>query len=227
MDNLLDFIGPARELDGTQIITSLILSFILSSFMAAIYKWTHSGFSYSRSFVQTLILGCLCSAIMIIAIGNNLAKGLGIMGALAIVRFRSPIRDPRDLIFLFACLALGIACGSQSFQVAIYGSIGFAMIAFYLHAAPFSSRREFEGLLRFVLPPQSNSDKQVHELFAQYTSSAELVAMREAVQGDAIEYSYQLRLLDPSYKADLLKAITKVPDLSEVSLIMQRSTVEI
>jgi len=226
-NHILDFIGPARELDGWQIATSLVLSFVLSSVMASVYRWTHAGFSYSRSVIQTLILGCICSTIMIVAIGNNLARGLGILGALAIIRFRTPIRDPRDLIFLLATLATGIACGAQSFQVAILGCASFSLTAFYLHAAPFSSRREFEGLLRFILPTGATLDANLQEIFSNYCSSAELVAMRKAIQGDALEYSYQLRLIDPTYKGDLLKAINQIETISDVSLIMQRSTVEI
>lgn len=219
--------GVAREITAAGILTSMIMSFVLGSLMATVYRWTHAGFSYSRSYVQTLVLGTICSTIMIIAIGNNLARGLGILGALAIIRFRTPIRDPRDLIFLFACLAVGISCGAQSFMVSILGALFFSFAAFYLNAAPFSSRREFEGLLRFILPSDSSSDLHLQEIFASYTSSAEMVAMREAIQGNALEYSYQLRLIDPTYKGDLLNALNKLQDIEEVSLVMQRSTVEI
>ena len=227
MEEFFDVFGPARILGGEQIVIGMLLSFILSLTIATVYRWTYHGLSYSRSFVHTLVLGAVAASIMIMAIGNNLARGLGILGTLAIVRFRTPIRDPRDIIFLFATFAIGIATGAAVFSVAIYGTLMFCLIALYLHWSPFASRREYEGLLRFMLPAQSASRDRLHEVFHAYCESADLVAMREAVQGDAIEFSYQVRLHDPSYQADLLDAINRLPDINEVSLLMQRSTVEI
>ena len=227
MEEFFDVFGPARILGGEQILIGMLLSFVLSLTIATVYRWTYHGLSYSRSFVHTLILGSVAACVMIMAIGNNLARGLGILGTLAIVRFRTPIRDPRDIIFLFATFAIGIATGAAVFSVAIYGTLMFCLIALYLHWSPFASRREYEGLLRFMLPAQSASRDRLPEVFHAYCESADLVAMREAVQGDAIEFSYQVRLHDPSYQADLLDAINRLPDINEVSLLMQRSTVEI
>lgn len=203
------------------------MSFILSMAIAAVYRWTYQGLSYSRSFVHTQVLGAMVTCIMIMAIGNNLARGLGILGTLAIIRFRTPIRDPRDIIFLFACLAIGIASGAEVYSVAILGTISFCIAAAYLHWSPFASKREYEGLLRFMLPSDSTVDDRIQEIFREYCASSLLVAMREAVQGDMIEYSYQVRLIDPAYQPDLLDALHQIEEASEISLLMQRSTVEI
>jgi uncharacterized membrane protein YhiD involved in acid resistance len=218
---------PAQTLGLPQILCGILISFILSMALSAVYRWTYQGLSYSRSFVHTQVLGSVAACVMIMAIGNNLARGLGILGTLAIVRFRTPIRDPRDIIFLFASFAVGIASGAAVFSVAIIGTFAFCLIALYLHWSPFASRREYEGLLRYVLPPSSPSADKIREIFARFCTSSVLVAMREASQGDVIEYAYQVRLVDPSYQADLLDEIHLLADISEVSLLMQRSTVEI
>ena len=104
---------------------------------------------------------------MIMAIGNNMARGLGIMGAMAFVRFRTPIRDPRDIIFLFASLSIGIASGAQVFGVAIIGTLYFCFTALFLSWSPFASRREFEGLLRFMMPPDSPSLENLQAIFSR------------------------------------------------------------
>ena len=209
------------------IIFSLSISFVLGLVLATVYRWTHQSFSYARSFLHTMVLATIVITIMIMAIGNNMARGLGIMGAMAFVRFRTPIRDPRDIIFLFAALAVGIASGAQVFDVAIIGTLYFGFTAIFLSWSPFASRREFEGLLRFMLPPSSPSHAHLHEILAKYASQTEMVAMREAIQGEVQEYSYQIRLIDPSYKTDLIDTLSKLEDISEVSLVMQRTTVEI
>lgn len=227
MQAILDSLGPARSLNALQILLSLCVSFLISSFLAAIYRRTHTGFSYSRGFLQTIILAAIVSCIMIIAIGNNLARGLGILGALALIRFRTPIRDPRDIIFLFASLAIGIAAGAQVFMVAIIGGLFFGLTSLFLALSPVTSRREFEGLLRFITPAERNVESALKDVFARFTSSVELVSLREGSQGGIMEYAYQVRLVDPTCKADLLNALKAVPGIDEVNMIMQRSTVEI
>ncbi len=226
-DPFLDVLGPNRSLTAVEVFYSLCVSFILGMVIATVYRYTHQGFTYARSFLHTMVLACIVITIMIISIGNNFARGLGILGAMAFVRFRTPIRDPRDIIFLFACLAIGIASGSQVFVVAFMGTVFFAFAAFFLAWSPFASRREFEGILRFLMPPASASEKEIDNIFARYTSNVELVAMREAIQGEVQEYSYSVRLIDPSYKTDLVDAVNRLEDTSEVSLVMQRTTVEI
>lgn len=227
MDEFLQLFGPGRSLGLPQIVICLLMAFVLSLLLAMVYRLTYQSLSYSRSFVHSMVLGAVVACIMIMAIGNNLATGLGILGTLAIIRFRTPIRDPRDIIFLFAALAVGIACGASVFSVAAIGTLFFSGTALYLSWSPFASRRQYEGLLRFMLPTGNETKDQIDDIFSQFCSSSLLVAMREAVQGDVIEYSYQLQLRDPSYQTDLLDAMRSVEGIDEVSLLMQRSTVEI
>lgn len=227
MNEFVQVFGPARMLAVEQILCAILASFVLSLAVAAVYKWTYQSLSYSRSFVHTQVLVAVVTCIVIMAIGNNLARGLGILGTLALIRFRTQVRDPRDIIFLFACMAIGISCGAAVFPVAVIGTLSFCIIALYLHWSPFASIRLYEGLLRFSLPAKSESMHQVHDIFSRYCAKTVLVATREAVQGEAVEYSYQVRLIDPTYHSDLINALRDVKDAADVSLLMHRATVEI
>lgn len=226
-DELMNSFGPGVSLGVPQLLFAMFLVFVLCSVIAAVYRWTYQGLSYSRSYVHTLILGGIVSCILIMAIGNNLARGLGILGTLAIVRFRTHIRDPRDMIFMFASLAIGIATGSAMFPVAILGTIFFCCVAVYLHWSPFASRREFEGLLRFMVAGKGEKDTEVAAVMRTCCSSFELIAMREAAQGQLLEYSYHVRLMDPSGQGDLLNGLKAIECVSEPSLLMYKSTVEL
>jgi hypothetical protein len=92
------------------VLVSILTAFLLSHLIATTYALSYRGLSYSRSFVHTLVLGGVVAAMLMLAIGNNLVWGIGIVGTLAIIRFRTNLRDPRDMVFIFAALA---ACGSQ------------------------------------------------------------------------------------------------------------------
>jgi len=227
MDNFLTVFGTAQWLGAEQILTALLMAFVLSSVLATIYRWTFQSLSYSRTFVHTMVLGSMIISMVIMAIGNNIARGLGILGTLAIIRFRTPIRDPRDMIFLFASMALGIACGANVYGVAIIGTITIGSAALLLHWSPFASRRVHEALLRFMLPPNSASEEKVKDIMRTNCSAFSLIAVREAAQGDLIEYCYHVRLIDPSYQADLIDALHDIQDLSEPNLLLQRTTVEL
>ena len=218
---------PSPEPTWAQMTLNLLMAYILSMSVAAFYRWSHAGLSYSRGFVHTMVLGAIVTCMLIMAIGNNLARGLGILGTLAIIRFRTPIRDPRDIIFLFACLGIGIAVGSGVYTVAIMGTLAFCVVAFFLHVSPFASQREHEGLLRVLVPADTRVDEVVETILHKYCQQMSLVASREAMQGDAVEYAYQIRLLDPSYHSDLLDDLREEETVQEVNLLMQRSTVEL
>ena len=227
MDNFLTVYGTTQWLGAQQILTALLISFVLSSVLATIYRWTFQTLSYSRSFIHTMVLASMIVSLMIMVIGDSFARGMGILGTLAIVRFRTPVRDTRDMTFLFACLGIGIACGAAMFGVAIIGTLVISAAALLLHWSPFASRREHEALLRFVLSPKSSSEEKVKEVMRTYCSAFSLIAMREVGQGDLVEHCYHVRLIDPSYQADLIENLGGIQDLSEPSLLLQRTTVEL
>ncbi|MBN1350113.1 DUF4956 domain-containing protein [candidate division KSB1 bacterium] len=101
-----------------------------------------------------MILGSIVSCLLMIAIGDNIARGIGIVGSLAIIRFRTNLRDPRDLVFLFASLGVGVAAGVQSYVTAIIGAVIFCLVVVVLYISPFGTRRKYDGLVRFQLPLQ-------------------------------------------------------------------------
>ena len=120
-------------------LASLLLAFALSIVVAWVYSATHVGMSYLRGFTQSLAMGGIISGAIMLAIGDDVARGLGVVGALTIVRFRTTIKDTRDLMFVFASLSTGIACGVQSYAIAVVGIGVFTLAVLFLH--PPSVRR--------------------------------------------------------------------------------------
>ena len=228
IDTLSMFFEPQPVLTPALVASNLVLSALLSLVFALVYQHTFCGFTYSRSYIHTMVLGSMVTCMLIMAVGNNLARGMGIMGTLAIIRFRTPVRDPRDAMFLFACLGLGIACGAGMPLIAVIGTGVINLAAILLHWTPFASRREYEGMLRFTMPANDEQAEQdVHEILVRFCSSFYLLAMRDAEQGDCMEFSYQVRLLDPAYHKDLVEAFKKAGRFADVVLLMQRTTVEL
>lgn len=220
------FFGTQEPLTAAVVAGSLVLSFLLATVFAAVYQWTFRGFTYSRSYVHTMVLGSMVTCMLIMAVGSNLARGMGILGTLSIIRFRTPVRDPRDAMFLFACLGVGIACGAGMPMVAVIGTGMFSAAALLLHWAPFASRREYEGLLRFIVSSKE-MEQEIQDILRRYCASFFLLGMRDAVQGSSMEYSYQVRLLDPAYQQDLVQALKNTGHVADPVLVMQRTTIEL
>ena len=105
---MLDLLAVQSGTANATLITlayTLILTFILSSVIAWTYEKTFLGLSYSRNFVQAIVLSAVVAAIVMQAIGDNVGRGLGMMGALSVVRFRTSFKDPRDIMFVFASVS--------------------------------------------------------------------------------------------------------------------------
>src|SRR5437773_2216686 len=129
-------------------LAALVLAFVLAAALAWTYRATYEGLSYQRGFVQTLALGGPVAAIAMLAIGDDIARGIGLVGALTLIRFRATLKDTRDLVFAFASLAVGVACGVTAFGVAVLGALVFSAASLLLYWSGFGSRRTYDAVLR-------------------------------------------------------------------------------
>ena len=116
---------------------SILLSFVLSSIIAFTYYLTNKEMAFSRNFFQAMILSAVVSCMVIMAVGNNVAAGFGIIGAIAIIRFRVTVQNPRNIIFIFSTLSVGVAAGVYGYSIALAGTVVFCFIAMLLHFSKF------------------------------------------------------------------------------------------
>ena len=119
---------------------------------------THQGVSYSRSFVVSLVAAGLVSTVLMLAIGNNLARGIGIVGTLALIRFRMQMHDSLDMIYVFAAFAGGVAAGTGNFATGAIGTVAFLVVVGTLQLTGFGSRHRHDGVLRVQLPASEESE---------------------------------------------------------------------
>ncbi|MFY0686350.1 MAG: DUF4956 domain-containing protein [Cyclobacteriaceae bacterium] len=121
---------------------SLLLAFVLSGMIAFTYFITFRGEQFPNTFFQAMVLSSVVTAMIMMAVGNNLAVGFGIIGAVAIIRFRTHIQDPRNIIFMFAGISVGIAMGVYGYAIGIAGTVIFCITAFLLHFSNFGTKHK-------------------------------------------------------------------------------------
>ncbi len=228
MTNYLDqYLRFEPGLSWQMILMTMLVAFVLCQLLAAVYCWTFRGLSYSRGFVIALALTGVVATLLMLAIGNNIARGLGLLGTLAIIRFRSTLRDVRDMLFIFASLAVGIAVGVQAFLIAGIGTVTFSLFVLHLTLSPFGSRKQFDGLLRLSASADPRLDETLKRVLHDYCSGFVLVNLREVAQGQRLEQAYQVKLRDPSFQSPLVHALRTVERVQDVSLLMQDSALEV
>lgn len=228
MDQFLDqYLRYEPGLSWQMVLLTMLVSFVLCQLIAAVYSWTFRGLSYSRGFVISLALTGVVATLLMLAIGNNVARGLGLLGTLAIIRFRSTMRDVRDMMFIFSSLAVGIAVGVQAFLIAGLGTVAFCLFTIHLTFAPFAGRRQFDGLLRLNSPADPKIDELLKVVLKQHCSTFVLVNLREIAQGGRLEQAYQVKLRDASYQPHLVSALRTVDQVYDISLLMQDPSLEV
>lgn len=206
---------------------SLILALVLGQAIGAVYMWTFRGLSYTRSFVFTMLSGSIVTCGLMLAIGNSVAAGLGLAGGMALIRFRTSLRDPRDLVFVLASLAAGIGCGLKAWGPTVLATVSFLGASIIYTWTEFGTRSHSDGLLRLELPPTPEAESALASVLGRYTASFALVTLREVAQGKAMQHAYQVRLRSPADRTPLVRALEKVDGSRDVSLLLQEPTVEI
>lgn len=126
------FLEQVTAFSLTDMLISLLLSFALGLFVFEIYKRTFKGVMYSRSFGITLVALAMITDLAILTVTSNVVLSLGMVGALSIVRFRTAIKDPIDIAYLFWSIVIGIMLGAGMLPLAVFGSVFVGIIFVFL-----------------------------------------------------------------------------------------------
>ena len=167
---------------------SILLSFILSSAIAFTYYLTNKEMAFSRNFFQAMILSAVVSCMVIMAVGNNVAAGFGIIGAIAIIRFRVNIKRPRNIIFIFSTLSVGVAAGVYGYSIALAGTVVFCFIAMLLHFSKFGETTiSRESALQLTLDNQYD-EGNLTNILNEYCDFIRLTNLNSTKTGTRLGY---------------------------------------
>jgi uncharacterized membrane protein YhiD involved in acid resistance len=203
-----------------QVALSMLCAYLMGHGISGLYTWMRRGQDYSRSFAQSLVLGGIVGAMIMLAIGNSLARGVGIFGALALIRFRTNLRDPLDMIFIFAAFASGIAAGAGNIAAGMVGTIIFAVVIMVTHAAGTTSG-QLEAELRVRLADTAEAERAVLDLLKTHAVGYALLKRRTISPGKEkaeARLAYRVILKDSDDEPTLMRALAAVPGLHEAAM---------
>ena len=206
--NFLENINSVTIFD---MVVSLGLAFGMGVFIFYVYKKTFKGVMYSSSFSVTLIALTMISTLVILAVTSNVVLSLGMVGALSIVRFRTAIKDPLDIAFLFWSIAVGIVLAAGMIPLAVFGSIaiGGMLIVFVnkkSHDSPY-----------IVVIHCHNTDAEKKVVESLKGCVQKCVVKSKTVTAESVELHYEVRL--KSDDTSFVNELQEMPGVSDVVLV--------
>ncbi len=205
------FLARTAQLSVADMAVSMLLAFAIGLFIFYIYKKSYRGVMYSANFGTSLIAVALVTTFVMLAVTSNVVLSLGMVGALSIVRFRTAVKDPMDIAFLFWSLAAGIVLASGLVHLAVLGSlfIGVVMLVF-------SDRRDEERPYILVVHCADETAERAARDFAASRVKA-LSLKSKSVSPGRVELNYEVRLADGA--ADFVNALAALPGVENAVLV--------
>ncbi len=199
------------------VLLGLLLAFLGGHLIAWIYMLTHSGLSYSRSFVNSLIIIPIVVALVMMVLSNNLVTAFGLMAVFAIVRFRNILRDTLDTTYILAVIVVGMACGTMKFATAIMGTGVIAAIMFYLWLTGFGRRLRYDMILNLHWSRPLAEMPELRALLERHSIRPVLASQRTHEGYQGTDLSYRLLMRDPDRVEELLAELRSLQGVSRVT----------
>jgi len=206
--SFLDNVAAVSVLD---MVLAMALAFCLGMFIFLIYKKTYAGVMYSSSFGVTLVALTMITTLVILAVTSNVVLSLGMVGALSIVRFRTAIKEPLDIAFLFWAIAVGIVLAAGMIPLAVFGSVIIGIILLI-----FANRKDSSNPYIVVLNCNDHAAERAAIEYLQTNTKKCTVKSKTARQGN-VEISMEVRLKDDN--TDFVNTLSEIGGVQSAVLV--------
>jgi len=222
-NNFTNTINLGSVYAPNEIIFNLVISFFLGFVISLVYKKTHKGLSYSQSFVLTNIFLAVIVSMVIMIIGNNLARAFALVGALSIIRFRTVVKDTA---FIFWSLAVGMASGTSSYFLAISGTFIISLIALILYYTNYGSIFKSEFIIQFRNTNSNNGKKKFNETIDEFSKTSTLLNAEVSGDSKSTKLSFDIVLKENKSYDTFISKLSKIKGVSEVVAIAAKNDVD-
>lgn len=205
----------------------LLLSFAGGQIIAWVYMLTHSGLSYSRSFVNALIVMPVIVSLVMMVLSNNLITAFGMMAVFAIVRFRNILRDTLDTSYILIVIVLGMAAGTQKFGSAVLGTAIVALAMMYLWWTSFGSRHRYDLIVNLHWSRSAKEMNDLRRILGRHSWKSHLASQRSHEGYEGTDLSYRLLLRDANRVEDLLTEVRQITGVSRVTSMLAEDESEL
>ncbi len=197
--------GTSFTLTNTLIVitAAIILGFLIS----LVYMRTTKKAGYSPSFTVTLIMLPVIISIIILLVGNNVARAFSLAGAFSLIRFRSAPGEPKDIAYVFFTLAVGLCCGMGYIGYAIIFTIILCLVMLILDVTKFAMPKTKAMNLKIIVPEDLNYEGVFDEILNSYTTNYKIESIRTRDFGALFELNYSIHLLEEANQKQFIDAL--------------------
>ena len=204
-------------LSPAEIVINITLAFVLSVLVAKVYRRTHTGLSYSQSFTMTIVFISVIISIVMMVIGASIVRAFALLGALSMIRFRTVVKDTKDTAYIFAALAIGMACGTGAHLIAVIASSAIMSIAYILQRSNFGLSHKIDYILRFVFDQNYPSAEYASEV-KRLSKQSSILHIEPSGDNKYLILTYTIMLKRGKGPDEIIRNLSKVPGVSEVIL---------
>lgn len=194
----------------------LLAAVVLALFMYFVYRKTYTGVVYSRNFNVSLVLLAVITTIAMLAIGNNLTLSLGMVGSLSIIRFRTAIKEPKDIAFVFWAISIGLCCGANMYIIAVMGSLVLAVVLVVFSKNPYDSAA-------YLVVVRGEAGKlnadEIRKVLDECSSRTRLRMSNSTARQDEITWELYLSGKGKSTVETLRAKLAEMPGLDSVNIV--------
>ena len=205
------FLENISSISVFDMVLAMVLAFALGMFIFLIYKKTFAGVMYSSSFGVTLVALTMVSTLVILAVTSNVVLSLGMVGALSIVRFRTAIKEPLDIAFLFWSIAVGIVLAAGMIPLAVFGSVAIGIFLLL-----FANRKSHVSPYIVVIRCQDHDSETAATDFLRRQVQRLAVKSKTAQKG-AIELNVEVRMKDEN--TDFINILSEMSGVTSAVLV--------
>ena len=209
------------------VILATLLSFLLSLVIGTTYKATYKGVSYTQSYVHTLIMMSMIVAVIMLIIGSNIARAFSLVGALSIIRFRNAIKDSRDVGYIFFAMAIGMACGTRFYLLAVVATFIISFILWGMSSLNMFAKDTQEQILKIRIPADVPYEQLFDTAFASYLSRFSLIAVETVQAGTLTELVYGIQFKRKADPQAFIEELRRLNDNNKVALITGHHEVDL
>lgn len=201
-----------------EMLINMLLAVVLGFMLTGVYRHTHKGLSYSQSFALTILFVTVIVAIVMMVIGNSLARAFALVGALSIIRFRTVIKDTKDTAYVFAGLALGMAAGTANYFLAVTAALLISVLALATHKFNYASLVKSEYIVRFMVTGTAEQ-AQYQQVLNACAQRVQLLQIEPTGDSNMVIMSFDIKLRDDVRPETLSAELCKLQSVSELVLI--------
>ena len=196
-------------------VANLVVALLCGLLISVSYRLTADGAHLSPAFVRANIVLCMITALVIMVIGNNLARAFGLVGAMSIIRFRTAVKDILDIVYIFFALAAGMAAGVGLRGIAILGTIGIGAVMVALHRVRYAHPSGHQFVVQFQCRLHEGEPPYVR-IFERHGRRITLASMQSLGVESLHEFTFHAELKDKTRREALMRDLSAEPAISNV-----------